>query len=114
MFLDIKHNNLEAKVVWGETWLYNRKEYTRLFPSKYTESAQVVEAGFKYRALWGQFVKSNGQVQEQLAAMFLKNLAVRQDTQNLHMLFPYQILKVECEIVMFYAFYGISDLPDAT
>jgi hypothetical protein len=107
MFLDIKNTTLEAQLVRGETWLYNRPEYTRLFPPKYGESAQAVEAGFQFRALWGQFVKSNGKLQAQLAALFLQNLAHQQDIRNLAQCFPLQVLRVECEIEAFYAFYGV-------
>ena len=107
MFRDIQNTTPEAEVVRGETWLYNRPQYTRLFPSKYGESAQVGEAWFQFRTLWGQFVKSNGQLQPELAALFLQNLARQQDMHNLEQCFPLQVLRVECEIKAFYAFYGI-------
>ena len=107
MFRDIQNTTPEVQLVRGETWLYNRRQYTRLFPSKYSESPQVVEPGFQYRALWGQFVQSNGQLQPQLVTSFLQNLAHQQDTHNLGQCFPLQVLRVECEIAAFYAFYGI-------
>jgi hypothetical protein len=107
MFRDIQNTTPEAEWVRGETWLYNRPQYTRLFPPKYSESAQAGEAWFQFRGIWGQFVKSNGQIQEPLAALFLQNLARQQVMHNLARCFPLQVLRVECEIAAFYTFYGI-------
>jgi hypothetical protein len=107
LFLDVKNTSPEAELVRGETWLYNRPQYTRLFPPKYSESPQVIEPGFQYRAIWGQFVKSDGHLQESLAASFLQKLAHQEDIQHLDECFPFQILRVECEIEAFYTFYSI-------
>jgi hypothetical protein len=108
MFMDIRTTTPEAKLVRGESWLYNRKEYKRLFPPAYGESAQPVESDFKYRAIWGQFLKSNGGVQADLASTLMNHLADLRDVQDLGKCFPYQILRTECDVADFYRFYGIE------
>ena len=107
MFTEIRDTTPEARIVRGETWLYNRKEYARLFPPQFAASAKEVEPGFQYRALWGQFVRSDGNIQTEQARTFLENVAGLKDVRNLGECFPLQILRTECDIAAFYALYGI-------
>lgn len=95
----------------GGTWLYNRHEYTRLFPREYAESAQVDHPHLIARGLWGQFLRHGNRMNGEVAALFLSRLAQLDDANRYADCFPYQSLLTEAPIPLFYAFYGIDDPP---
>ncbi len=114
MFAVIQQEAPQARSVRGESWLYNRHEYRRLFPPEFGASAQAVPlelAAFQYRALWGQLVDSEGQVRPETASAFLDKLAVQTDVQTFHECLPYRILRTECDVSLFYRFYGLPENP---
>lgn len=107
MFACIKEQHAEARLVQGGSWLYNRKEYTRLFPAAYGESARADEPHLIARGLWGQFLRSNGQINGQVAALFRERLGQLGDVAGYAQCFPYQSMLTEAPIEIFYHFYGI-------
>ena len=109
MFSEIRHVAPQAKSVRGESWLYHRPAYTRLFPAEFGASARPIEAAYQFRGLWGQFVDSEGQVRAESAAAFLQKLSQQQSVETLSACFPYQILRTEYPIEAFYRFYGLAD-----
>lgn len=108
MFLYIKERYPEVQWVQGGSWLYNRKEYTRLFPVEYKQSAKVDRPHLIARGLWGQFLRYDGRVNEQLAALFRTRLSQLHDVAEYPHCFPYQNLLTQAPIGVFYPFYGIS------
>ncbi len=108
MFLFIKEQYPDAQSVHGGSWLYNRKEYTRLFPAAYGQSAQADTPHLIARGLWGQFLRSDGRINEQIADLFRQRLSHLDDAAAYAQCFPYQALLVQAPIELFYAFYGIT------
>lgn len=107
MFGHIKRVHPDATSVTGGSWLYNRDAYRRLFPPAYVQSARVGIPGFRYRNLWGQFLRHDGQVNEDVAAPFLQNVGQLRGIERASQCFPYQVLDVHGPILDFYTFYRI-------
>ena len=94
--------------VKGGSWLYNRKEYCRLFPPEYGASAQVYPPHLIARGLWGQFLRHGNRVNEEMTARFLSNVERLHDAAAHASCFPYQILVTDAPISLFYTFYGLA------
>jgi len=107
MFGHIKQAHPDAASVAGGSWLYNREAYRRLFPASYIGSARVGIPGFSFRNIWGQFMRHDWQVYEDLAALFLKRVGQLRDVEHALECFPYQVLDVQGPIEDFYAFHGM-------
>lgn len=107
MFGVVKDTVPEARILRGESWLYHRSEYRRLFPAVYTATPLIIPGGFQYQGLWGQFLRSDGGVLSALSSAFLQKIATQQDIHALENSFPYPILRVECDIAELYAFYDV-------
>lgn len=113
MFSHIREAHPDARVVRGGTWLYNRKEYTRLFPPEYAQSARADTAHLRghvrARGLWGQFLRHGNRINEQVAALFLERVARLEDSAQFGQCFPYLALTTEAPIETFYRFYSVTN-----
>jgi hypothetical protein len=108
LFRYIKDNVAHPGNVVGGSWLYNLEAYRRLFPPAFVATARPSdEAEFQFIALWGQFVDSHGQMKPGLAARFLECLSRQTELKEVGKCFPFQLLRLECPIQVFYEFYGI-------
>lgn len=107
LFAYVRQHHPEAKRVRGGSWLYNIAAYRRLFPDEYIKTAEGVGYETGFFALWGQFLRADGDVHMVQAAQFLTNIE-RQTTEDgcLHC-FPYEVLRPECSIEVFNSFYSI-------
>lgn len=108
MFFDIKNRHSGALNVQGSSWLYNRREYTRLFPAEYGQSARVAhKPHLRARGLWGQFLRYTNHINERTASLFLERLEQLNDPEQYEHCFPYQLMLTEAPIALFYEFYGV-------
>ena len=107
MFARIKDREIGVTNVIGCSWLYNRAAYRRLFPPVYLSTARISDNEFRYLTLWGQFIARDGQVKEDLATEFINRLYSQRVMDGLHYCFPFQALRLECEIQPFFMFYGV-------
>ena len=108
MFQAILQEHPDAECVKGGSWLYNRKEYCRLFPREYGTSAQVDPPHLIARGLWGQFLRHSNSMNEELTTRFLEHVDRLQDSAAHAGCFPYQNLVTDAPISFFYAFYGLD------
>lgn len=108
LFIYIKERYPEARLVRGGSWLYNRKEYTRLFPTEYGQSARADTPHLISRGLWGQFLRYDGRINEQITALFRDRLSQLHDVADYPHCFPYQAMLTQAPIELFYSFYGIE------
>jgi len=113
MFAHIQREQPAAQVVRGGSWLYNRGEYQRLFPTEYARSARIDHPALIARGLWGQFLRHGNRMNDEGAALFLARVADLRDATAYAGCFPYQNLLTEAPISAFYTFYGIG-APQAT
>jgi len=108
MFTHIKQTHPDTIEVCGGSWLYNRPAYTRLFPPEYAASAQADRPHLIARALWGQFLHHDEQINQEIASLFLQRLSALEDMEQYAQCFPYQVLLTKAPIGLFYRFYGID------
>ncbi|HEY7347598.1 MAG TPA: hypothetical protein VH599_04710 [Ktedonobacterales bacterium] len=108
MFHHIHQELPDAERVQGGTWLYNRKEYCRLFPPEYGASAQVDHPHLLARKLWGQFLRHGNRMNEEVTARFLEKVERLQTAEAYASCFPYQNLVTDAPITLFYTFYGLA------
>lgn len=107
MFQYIQANHSDVETVRGGSWLYNIAAYRRLFPPDYVKTAKPVDYETMFWALWGQFVARNGSIREPAASQFLECLGKQQTVEGCLQCFPYQVLRPECSIEIFYDFYNL-------
>lgn len=108
MFEFIKEIIPQAEVVHGGTWLYNRKEYCRLFPWVFTAEMLVEETPFpRTTGIWGQFLKSNKTVDMAMAHEFLMKARLAQTREQLLQAFKYRILFPRAPIQAFHDLYDL-------
>jgi len=69
MFDYIRREQPDVQMVNGGSWLYNRREYQRLFPAQYAQSAKVDHPHLIARGLWGQFLRHGNRLNDELAAI---------------------------------------------
>jgi len=104
MFEFIGENHPEAKVVIGGSWLYNLKSYQRLFPKAFTSNMKVEEIPFpRTSGIWGQFLNSEGQVNEKIKCSFLLKVDNANNTEELLECFEFKILFARTIIENFYS-----------
>jgi hypothetical protein len=108
MFSSIRAEHPDAERVHGGTWLYNRREYTRLFPKEYGDSARVDHPHLIARGLWGQFLRHGNQMNEEAVTTFLARLAELRDAEDYAACFPFQNLLTDAPIAAFYSLYGVD------
>ena len=107
MFRYIQANHPDVETVRGGSWLYNIPAYLRLFPPDYVKTAKPVGYETTFWALWGQFVARHGSVRQPAAAQFLVCLKAQKTVEGCLQCFPYQVLRPECSIEIFYDFYNL-------
>ena len=107
MFRYIQANHPDVETVRGGSWLYNIPAYLRLFPPDYVKTAKPVGYETTFWALWGQFVARHGSVRQPAAAQFLVCLKAQKTVEGCLQCFPYQVLRPECSIEIFYDFYTL-------
>jgi hypothetical protein len=88
MHAHIHQAHLDAERVQGGSWLYNRKEYRRLFPPQFAESARADVPHLISRALWGQFLRHDNRMNERVAVQFLRRVAELCDAEQYATCFP--------------------------
>ena len=110
MFSHIRQHAPLATAVRGGSWLYNRREYQRLFPEQYVASAQPIAPHYRARALWGQFLRSNGEMNSEVADTFQQRVPLIHTVEDIPRCFPYPVLETTAPIALFYEFYGICIL----
>ena len=108
LFLYVKERYPEARLVQGGSWLYNRKEYTRLFPTEYGQSAHVDQPHLIARGLWGQFLRFDGRMNERVTELFRERLGQLRNVAEYAHCFPYQNMLTHAPIEAFYRFYEIE------
>ena len=108
LFKHIKHHHPEAEQVRGSSWLYNIEAYQRLFPPDYVESARPAGYETGFFSLWGQFLRGDRQVREDMARKFLDCLSEATSVDGCMKCFPFEVLRPGCAISAFYRFYGIT------
>jgi len=108
MFEFISENHPEAKFVTGGSWLYNLKSYQRLFPKEFTSKMKVEEIPFpRSSGIWGQFLNSDGQVNEEIKCSFLYKVGNANCTEELLDCFEFKILFARTMIDNFYSHLAI-------
>jgi hypothetical protein len=107
LFTEIKQQHVDAQYVRGVSWLYNLEAYKRLFPLQYTSSVKIIDDEFQYLALWGQFLRRDGQVRETLVSSLLSCCRQQCSLEGLLHCFPYSVLQTSCPISAFYEFYNV-------
>ncbi|HEV8269706.1 MAG TPA: hypothetical protein VGQ04_00295 [Chitinophagaceae bacterium] len=108
MFEFIGENHPEATVVMGGSWLYNLKSYQRLFPKAFISNMKVEEIPFpRTSGIWGQFLNSNGQVNEKIKCSFLNKADHANSTEELLDCFEFKILFARTIIKNFYSHLAI-------
>lgn len=111
MFGFIKENHPEIKQIKGGSWLYNYPSYRRLFPPVFTENMSVQRVPFpRSSGIWGQFINSEKQLNQQLASDFEQKFMQATDEEGLLQSFPFRILSAELPIECFHEFYGLQDV----
>ena len=106
MFIYIKNNYPDAKIVKGFSWLYNLKSYNSLFPEEYINNITINKNWFKSLALWEQFFDGEFNLRKDILLFFNENLDKIQE-QDVNKCFYFRVLEPECEIKAFYSFYNI-------
>jgi hypothetical protein len=107
MFAHIKQAHPDVRYVTGGSWLYNWEAYLRLFPMSYCQSVRPAPPRFQFRSLWGQFLRRDGEVREDLAAQFIERFNGLHTVASAGTSIPYQVLTACGEIWNFYAFYNV-------
>jgi hypothetical protein len=104
MFEHISENHPEAKIVKGGSWLYNLKSYQRLFPKTFTSNMKVEEIPFpRTSGIWGQFISSDGQVNEKMRYSFIQKVNLVRSREELFKCFEFKILFPSTDIQNFYS-----------
>ncbi len=107
MVKDAHKSHPEAEWVIGGSWLYNLEAYRRLFPASFGQSATPDEPHIQFRALWGQFLRSDFSLVPDRAALFLARVGALMDIQEYAGCFPFQVLLTRAPIRDFLDFYQI-------
>ena len=107
LFRHVKESRPEAETVRGGSWMYNIEPYRTLFPPEYIASAKPVGYEVGFWALWGQFLRRVDKADNEAVSRFLPRLREQKTTEACLECFPYQVLRPECPIRVFYEFYAI-------
>jgi hypothetical protein len=110
MFAAIRREHPDVQSVRGHSWLYNREGYRRLFPPSYLASAMAERPNLQARSVWGQFLQSDWQVNEETARAFEARVMQLSHVHEEAVVatFPYRELAVTGPIAAFYQMYGIA------
>jgi hypothetical protein len=105
MFVSIRKNHPEAKTVEGGSWLYNLKSYQRLFPETFTSNMKIEDIPFpRSSGIWGQFINSDGQINEKMKYAFLHKTDAAKSAKELLQCFEFRILFPRTGIGDFYSY----------
>lgn len=107
LFSYVRQHHPEAERVRGGSWLYHLDAYRRLFPEAFLESAERVGYETGFFALWGQFLRADGSVRDERTTRFLLCLKQQTTLDGCLSCFPYEVLRPECSIDIFYSFYNV-------
>lgn len=110
MFGEIARDYPEATEVRGNSWLYGREAYRRLYPPAFCRvlTPARTEDNFQYLALWGQFLDREKRVKLAMAGEFLERIGRAQTMEELAAAFPQRVYSAACGIAEFYDFYRID------
>jgi hypothetical protein len=105
MFTFISENHPEATTVEGGSWLYNLGAYQRLFPKTFTSDMKAEEIPFpRSSGIWGQFINSDGQVNEKMRYAFIRKTATAKSIEDLLQCFEFKILFARTGVENFYSY----------
>jgi hypothetical protein len=107
MFEYAKNNYPKARVVRGNSWLYNLPKYRRFFPSEYTRDPKPVRLRFVNLSGWGQFLDKDMKIKSEALNIFQEKLTKAQSLDQVLDSLPLRTLEVETKIEDFYNFYDI-------
>lgn len=108
LFGHVKTQFPDALEVMGVSWLYNHNAYRRLFPPAYGES-RVPFTGmtrFQGSSGWGQFLRHDGNIKDNLKLAFLAKLESF-DASQPWTAFPLCTYVVKLDVQGFYRFYDL-------
>ncbi len=105
MVSDAHRAHPEAEWVIGGSWLYNLEAYRRLFPTSFGQSATPDEPHIQFRALWGQFLRSDFSLEPDRATLFLARVSALSDIGEYAGCFPFQVLLTRAPMRDFLDFY---------
>jgi len=108
IFTEVKRKYPEAEKVMGGSWLYSYETYRRLFPHHFTESMiERDNIGHQGNAIWGQFLQSNGELNESRANEFLQKVETARTKEDLFRAFPIKFYETIGDVKEFYEFLDI-------
>ncbi|MEM7129442.1 MAG: hypothetical protein AAF702_24125 [Chloroflexota bacterium] len=107
LFVYLQQHYPAVERVRGGSWLYNIEPYRRLFPPEYIATVEPVGYETGFFALWGQFLHADGTVRMPAVNRFLACLAQETTVDGCISSFPYEVLRPECPIDIFYEYYTI-------
>lgn len=107
LLVHVQKNHPDAEIISGFSWMYNIEAYKRLFPREYLENMEAVNDWYGSFAIWGQFLDHVGNVKPQIGNQFLNCIQTKESMENLCSCFPYQILRPEVSIDIFYKEYSL-------
>ncbi len=108
MFEYISKNHPDATVVKGGSWLYNLDSYKRLFPQTFTSNMEIEEIPYpRTSGIWGQFLNSDGGVNEQVESCFIRKINAANNIDGLLQCFQFKILFATAAIESFYSHFEI-------
>jgi hypothetical protein len=109
MFEHISNNYPQATIVKGGSWLYNLDSYRRLFPEIFTTGMTIEEIPFpRSSGIWGQFLDSNGKVNDHKKYNFLLKVNTAKNADQLLQCFEFRILFPKAGIENFYNHFSIK------
>jgi len=100
------HPNIH-NVRGAASWMYNLPIFNELFPKEWINSATAVVDKFDSLALWGQFLRRDGTVREDIATAFYDSMEKATSEEQLYRSFPYKVFKLGyIDIYNLLAFYN--------
>ncbi|HEX8982530.1 MAG TPA: hypothetical protein VF792_07170 [Ktedonobacterales bacterium] len=105
MMSDAHRTHPAAEWVIGGSWLYSLEAYRRLFPASFGQSATLDEPHIQFRALWGQFLRSDFSIESGRAALLLASINTLTDIQKYADCFPVQVMLTRAPMREFLNFY---------
>lgn len=108
MFATIKARHPEARTVIVTAWLHNLRSFARLMPPTYLDRTTVDRSRLNGMSIWGQFFDFRGRLARHRADAFLGRVQAASSLDDVANAFPYQRLRAEAPVEIFYAFYGLS------
>lgn len=108
LFAMIRARHPEARTVVSTSWIYNLPSFARLLPPAFLDRATVDRPYLNGMGMWGQFFDFRGRIAEHRADSFLRRVHAASSVDDFVHAFPYQRLRAEAPVEIFYTFYGLS------